>query len=78
MSNNIFKKLAKFQQSGFIKYYIKKNLKIYMRVDTIIQENLNDLFFGGVKYHIQHVMHMFNPTSINEFVLLVHGLEDKF
>ena len=47
-------------------------------MDTIIEENLNDLFLGGLKDHIQHEVCMFCPNSVNESFILAHRVEKKF
>ena len=47
-------------------------------MDTIIEENLNDLFLGGLKDHIQHEVRMLCPSSVNESLILARRVEDKF
>ena len=47
-------------------------------MDTIIEENLNDLFLGGLKDHIQHEVHMFFPSSVKDSFTLAHRAEEKF
>ena len=47
-------------------------------MDTIIEENLNDLFLGGLKDHIQHEVRMFCPCSVNESFILARRVEEKF
>ena len=47
-------------------------------MDTIIEENLNDLFLGGLKDHIQHEVRMFCPSSVNDSFTLARRVEEKF
>ena len=47
-------------------------------MDTIIEENLNDLFLGGLKDHIQHEVCMFCPRSVNESFILACMVEENF
>ena len=47
-------------------------------MDTITEENLNDLFLGGLKDHIQHEVRMFCPNSVNESFILACKVEEKF
>ena len=66
MTDNCFSKLAKLQQTGSVKDYIQKFQNLSLRLDTIIEKNLNDLFLGGLKDQIQHEVRMFCPSSVNE------------
>lgn len=43
-----------------------------------IIENLNNLFLSGLKYHIQHEVCVFFPSSVNESFILAHRVEEKF
>ena len=45
-------------------------------MDTITKENLNDLFLGGLKDHIQYEVHMFFPSLVNESFILAHKVEE--
>ena len=47
-------------------------------MDIITEENLNDLFLGGLKDHIQHEVRMFSPSSINESFILACRIEEKY
>ena len=47
-------------------------------MDTITEENLNDLFLGGLKDHIQHEVRMFCPSLVNESFILAHKVEEKY
>ena len=73
-----FSQLAKLQQIGPLKDYIQKFKNLSLRVDTIIEENLNDLFLGGLKDHIQHEVRLFCPNSVNESFILACRVEEKF
>ena len=63
VTENFFSQLAKLQQIGSVMYYIQQFQNLSLRVDTIIEENLNDLFLGGLKDHIQHEVCMFCPNQ---------------
>ena len=63
---------------GSVKDYIQKFQNLSLRVDTITKEKLNDLFLGGLKDHIQHEVHMFCPSLVNESFILACRVEDKF
>ena len=78
MVENFFSQLAKLQQIGSVKDYIQQFQNLSLRVDTITEENLNDLFLGGLKDHIQHEVRMFCPSSVNESFILVCKVEDRF
>ena len=78
MTENFFSQLAKLQQTRSVKDYIQKFQNLSLRVDTITEENLNDLFLGGLKDYIQHEVHMFSPSSVNESFILAHRVEEKF
>ena len=45
-------------------------------MDTITGENLNDLFLGGLKDHIQHEVWIFSPSSVNESFILACRVEE--
>ena len=47
-------------------------------MDKITYENLNDLFLGGLKDHIQHEVPMFFPGLVNESFILARMVEEKF
>ena len=78
MTKNFFSQLANLQQTRLVKECIKKFQNLSLRVDTIIEDNLNDLLFGGLKDHIQHEVCMFFPSSINESFILACKVEEKF
>ena len=75
---NFFSQLAKLQQTGSVKDYIQQFQNLSLRVDTIIEENLNDLFLCGLKDHIQHEVYMFCLSSVNESFILACRVEKKF
>ena len=75
---NFFSQLAKLQQIGSVKDYIQKFQNLSLRVDTIIEENLNNLFLGGLKDHIQHEVCIFCPSSLNESFILAYRVEENF
>ena len=75
---NFFSQLAKLQQIGSVKDYIQQFQNLSLRVDTIIEENLNYLFFDGLKDHIQHEVCMFCPSSVNDSFTLAPRVEEKF
>ncbi len=74
VTKNFFNQLAKLQQTGSVKDYIQKFQNLSLRVDTIT-ENLNDLFLGGLKDHIQHEVRMFCPSSLIESFISAHKVE---
>ena len=78
VTENFFNQLAKLQKTRSFKDYIQQFQYLSLRVDTITEENLNDLFLGGLKDHIQHEVRMFCPSSINESFILACKLEEKF
>ena len=69
---NFFSQLAKLQQIGSVKDYSQQFKNLSLRLDTIIEENLNDFFFSSLKDHIQHEVHMFCPGLVNESFILAH------
>jgi hypothetical protein len=75
---NFFSQLAKLQQIGSVKDYIQQFQNLSLRVDTITEENLDDLFMGGLKDHIQPEVGMFCPSSINDTFTLARRVEEKF
>ena len=78
VTDNFFSQLAKLQQTGSVKDYIQQFQNLSLRVDSITEENLNDLFLGGLKDHIQHEVRMFSPSSINESFILARRVEEKY
>ena len=46
-------------------------------MDTITKDNFNDFLLDGLKDHIQHEVHIFCPSSINESFILAHKVEEK-
>ena len=78
MVESVFSQLAKLQQIGSVKDYIQQFQNLSLRVDTIIEENLNDLFLGGLKDHIQHEVRMFFPSLVNDSFTLARRVEEKF
>ena len=71
VTENFFIQPVKLQQTRSVKDYIQKLQNLSLRVNIIIEENLNDLFLGGLKDHIQHEVCMFCPCSVNESFILV-------
>ena len=47
-------------------------------MNTIIEENLNDLFLGGLKDNIQHEVRMFCHSLVNESFILACRVKEKF
>ena len=78
VTKNFFSQLAKLQQTGLVMDYIQKFQNLSLRVDTITEENLNDLFLGGLKDHIQHEVRMFSPSSVNDSFILACRVEENF
>ena len=70
---NLFSQLAMLQEIGSVKDYIQQFQNLSLRVDTITEENLNDLFLGGLKDHIQHEVRLFCPSSVNDFYIGTQG-----
>ena len=70
--------MCKLQKTRSVKDYIKKFQNLSLRVDTITEEKLNNLFLGGLKDNLRHEVHMFCPNSINESFILAHKVEEKF
>ncbi|KAH9323014.1 hypothetical protein KI387_017653, partial [Taxus chinensis] len=52
-----------------------KNLSL--RVENIPEENLNDLFLGGLKDHIEHEVRMFNPLKLSNSIIMARRAKEK-
>ncbi|KAH9306212.1 hypothetical protein KI387_010616, partial [Taxus chinensis] len=74
---NYFSQLAKLQQTGLVKDYVHQFQNISLRVENIPEENLNDLFLGGLKDHIEHELRMFNPIKLSDSIIMARHVEEK-
>ncbi|KAH9297684.1 hypothetical protein KI387_029366, partial [Taxus chinensis] len=78
VSDNYFSQLAKLRQIGSVKDYIHHFQNLSLRVENITEENLNDLFLGGLKDHIEHEVRMFNPHKVSDSMIMARRAEEKF
>ncbi|KAH9327072.1 hypothetical protein KI387_007250, partial [Taxus chinensis] len=54
VSENYFSQLAKLRQTRLVKDYVHQFQNLSLRVDNIMEGNLNELVLGGLKDHIEH------------------------
>ncbi|KAH9291976.1 hypothetical protein KI387_042841, partial [Taxus chinensis] len=77
VSENYFSQLAKLRQTGSVKDYVHQFQNLSLRVENIPEENLNDLFLGGLKDHIEHEVRMFNPLKLSDSIIMARRAEEK-
>ena len=63
----IFTKELQAQYNNSVVENFFSQLAKLQQTRSIIEDNLNDLFLGGLKDHIQHEVYMFSPSLINDF-----------
>ena len=75
--NTFFSQLVNLKQKGPVTKHIKQFQLLSLRVKSISEDNLLDLFIGTLKDNIQHEVCLFEPSSLEKDFMMARKVESK-
>ena len=75
--NSVFTQLKIIRQNGRVSEHVQQFQNLSLIVEGIPYDKLLDIFVGTLKDSIQHEVHLFKPTSLENDFILARKLEIK-
>ena len=75
--NSFFTQLINLWQKGLEIECIQQFQKLNLIMEGILDDKLLDLFIGTLKDNIQHEVHLFEPTSLEKYLIVSRKVETK-
>ena len=78
LMDSYFCQLTKLQQTGMVKDYIQQFQTLSLRVENVADENMMEIFLGGLQDHIKYEVRLFQPQSLSQAIVMARQVEEKF
>ena len=76
-NSTFFSQLVNLKQKGLVTEHIQQFQQPSLRVKNISEDNLLDRFIGTLKDNIQHEVHLFEPSSLENDFTMARIVENK-